>query len=88
MQPAREVELHQAYLWTCDDCGRDQFERAVVLTREALSPEDQEAMDILLGGADSVHALAAPQEVTCKDCGAKFRVAYGEEEDEEEQKHE
>lgn len=85
MPPAREVEMHQAYLWTCDDCGRDQFERAIPVARDSLDEEDKEAFDALLEGVDGVHALAAPQEVTCKDCGAKFRATYGDEEQADEQ---
>ena len=30
----KTVELHQAFVWTCDECGRENFARCVTLTSE------------------------------------------------------
>lgn len=36
-----EAELHLAYAWDCDGCGRENFERAMVVD------DDEEEADVL-----------------------------------------
>ena len=38
---SRTIELFQAFLWVCDDSGRDNFERAI-----RLEPETMEGREI------------------------------------------
>jgi len=79
----RTVELVQAFLWTCDDCGRDNFERAVLLDPESVEGSEAaeftdsavaevgEAADVLgiqVGG----DWVMAPSHVRCTHCGAEF----------------
>lgn len=76
---ARTIEIRQAFAWTCEDCGRDQFERAIVVQPEEIDPED-----IPVGTADAEEIrewiehggsgdfLRAPASVRCRHCGAEF----------------
>ena len=67
------VELHQAWMWDCPKCGRENFERAVAW--EA-SPEDmqdaREALDMPDGTTGDF--TTQPEEVECKHCKAEFPV--------------
>ena len=64
------VELHQAWSWDCDSCGRENFERALNVDRESLSDEDRfEAEEIF--GTDAV-LVSAPTSVICRHCSAEF----------------
>ena len=79
MAPMNTVELHQAFLWTCDDCGRDNFARAVTLAPESVDPDDlpgdlaDEVREWVESGGDGAF-LASPDRVTCDHCGATFRA--------------
>lgn len=71
----RSVELHAAFTWTCEDCGRENFARAVQLEPEQvreLVPEDlqddAEAMREEIGG----DWCLAPRWVRCPHCGARY----------------
>jgi len=58
---ADEIELRPAYEWTCENCGRNQFESVIVIGR--------------VGGddpADEWTWLMAPDEVMCNNCTAAF----------------
>jgi len=81
----RTVELHQAFLWTCEECGRDNFERAVHLAPESVegrelslqareayadASEAAEALGVELDGA----WLMAPSRVRCPHCGTEFEA--------------
>jgi hypothetical protein len=76
----RVVELIPAFSWTCDDCGRDNFERSIAVAPESLDPqalpvaadEDAETIrDWLAAGGEGSWAMA-PRRVTCRHCGARF----------------
>ena len=74
----RTVDLVQAFMWTCDDCGRDNFERAITLAPESVDPNDlpdsvdpemiQEWAEV---GGNGLLAMG-PDRVQCCHCGAKF----------------
>ena len=79
----RQVELVQAFLWTCEDCGRDNFERAVTVEPESM--EGQEVTELVQQVTDDANEsaqalgievggdwLMAPPHVTCRHCGAEF----------------
>lgn len=70
-----KVELHNAYMWDCPNCGRENFCRAVVAE---LTPEDVELMMREHGGEPSDWQtglwMTRPDEVTCSACGAEFAV--------------
>lgn len=87
----RKVELHPAHIWTCEDCGRDNFERCV----EAEMPDDERAemfrkfhhmqeYEELPEGWEGFGMVTAPEEVTCQHCGAEFETEeHGTIEDED-----
>jgi hypothetical protein len=79
----RQVELVQAFLWTCEDCGRDNFERAIRVEPESL--EGQEVAEFAKSAAEEANEsaqalgieiggdfLMAPTSVKCQHCGAEF----------------
>lgn len=67
------VELHQAHMWDCPECGRENFCRAV--TAE-LTPDDRRGIAADNPGLDAEAVqgefVSAPEEVTCKHCGVEF----------------
>lgn len=67
------VELRPAYEWTCEDCGRDNFVRAVV---PSLSPEEIEEIreDHGIDDWQPGDWYTRPDSVTCEHCGAEFGV--------------
>lgn len=70
----KEVELQPAHVWTCEECGRDNFCRGVVVEFTA---EDALEMAELEPGIDpeqwrSGFWISTPDEVTCVHCGEVF----------------
>ncbi len=41
IKPNPQIELHPAYMWTCDHCGEENFERCMV--RDLVSGYDEES---------------------------------------------
>lgn len=68
-----KVELRCAYEWTCDECGKDNFARAISV---ALTPEDVEMMIAEYGvepeECQNGSWLTRPDEVVCAYCGETF----------------
>ena len=60
------VELHPAFFWDCDQCGRQNFERGV--THEG--PIDTTLEFTMLDGI----LVKGPSTVTCPHCGASFET--------------
>lgn len=78
MREPEIVELHQAFMWDCPECGRENFERAI--TAELT---DQERIDLLRQMGEFIDELdenvhgefvAAPCSVTCRFCDHQFRT--------------
>jgi len=78
-------ELHSAFVWDCDECGTENFERAIEGNLDeaaiayampanhfvALDAEDGE--DGMMEASQLVHKIAvAPAFVECKECKATF----------------
>ena len=69
------VELHNAYFYDCDSCGRENFHRGITV---AFSKEDVESVrkeygleeDDLIDGTWSFK----PAQVICEHCKAVFDV--------------
>ena len=79
------VELIQAFLWVCDDCGRDNFERAIRVERESLEGREIAKLvdEVATEANESAQALGidvdadwlmAPTRVRCSHCGAEFET--------------
>ena len=68
------VEMRPAYNWTCEECGRDNFERAIVVD----IPEEHIAAFCEENDVDPElcqqpgYFVTYPGTVTCKACEAKF----------------
>ena len=74
-----KVEMRPAYEWTCENCGRNNFESCIVL--EMTDDERQEQLDHMgLGDNEAAqefiggHFVTSPEVVTCKHCGSKFET--------------
>lgn len=81
-----QVELHGAFVWTCEDCGRDCFERAIEgnldeaamnaddnqIHAELVAPEWREVDGMMLADVLVQRILMAPRFVTCSHCQASF----------------
>ena len=71
----KKVELHCAYEWTCDECGRSSFVRAITVE---MTPEDIRDMIAEYGGDgeewQTGNWMTRPREVTCEHCGATFET--------------
>jgi len=64
-----KVELHPAFVWDCDSCGRENFARGIVA--ELSAEEREEVCDE--HGIDG-EMIRQPTKVVCKSCGAKFET--------------
>src|SRR5690606_30896744 len=54
------VELHQAWHWACDECGRDNFARSVTADLSGLTEEEIRGYALQLGIID-VHETEIPE---------------------------
>lgn len=72
----REVELHLAFMWTCDDCGRDNFCRSVSIPLSDMSPGDiEQACEFIgcePGDLPDGNLQTRPTRVKCPHCAAEF----------------
>lgn len=65
-----KIELHPAHVWDCDECGRENFCRGIVVEP---SEEERAEMEEAMGEPFVMGDwLTAPNEVTCAHCGAEF----------------
>jgi len=73
--PQAKIELHMAYVWDCDSCGRENFCRGAVLE---FSEEDRAELREEHGVEEweSGEWMSAPEEVTCQHCGKEFEVDH------------
>lgn len=63
------IELHGAFVWDCDNCGAENFERAIE------GNLDEEHMDDIINAHEPVIRLVAPGEETEEhDDGANAAV--------------
>lgn len=82
------AELHGAFVWDCDECGKENFERAVEgnIDEAALMADENRIHGELVAfgvegegedrAADMLmqRILVAPETVTCKHCGQTHEV--------------
>lgn len=73
MGKQRMVEVHTAWVWDCDECGRENFERAQTL--EADEQEIAEMRDEYgVQPWETGDFVAWPESVTCAHCNETFDV--------------
>ncbi len=75
------ARLHHAFRWDCDNCGRENFERAISMEREYI--EGRIKGDI----EDDGDYVLYPAMVFCEHCSAQYLASFNglddlEEEDE------
>lgn len=83
IMPRRKVEIWTAYQWTCDECGQDNFERAVMCE---LTPFDREMMaeeNDLEPEDFEGEMVSYPNHVTCQHCKAEFDTVGIHDDDED-----
>lgn len=68
------AELQTAFMWTCPQCGRDHFVRAIHCE---MSEEEQTLSRIDYGEGEWV---MMPDRVTCPDCKVTFKTKEHDEE--------
>jgi len=70
------VELHNAFFWICDDCGTDNFVRAIPVSRDKIEADIQELDEHDREILENVEFewTMAPEEVVCGHCGSKFET--------------
>lgn len=68
-----KVELLPAFIWTCENCGTDQFERAIVceFSKEELAELKNEYG---IEEGDEGHFLEGPKTVICEFCEEEFET--------------
>lgn len=84
MWTAKEVvELSPAYMWDCPNCGRENFQRSVLL---AMTDEDRLEMDLAPNEVGSWQSY--PNIVVCRFCEQQYQTKHisddgeGDEDDE------
>ena len=75
------AEMHHAYVWDCDNCGRENFVRAIAFEG---SPDDLEEMREEHGVEtwDAGEFETYPDGVKCKHCGTEYATIPEEPRDE------
>ena len=78
-----KAEMRPAYEWTCEECGRNQFESAIVAE---FSDEDRLETAREAGLIDEFATeipedltgefMSYPDEVTCSHCGTIFETLH------------
>ena len=78
--PLSKIQLRPAFEWTCEKCGTDNFERAMI--RECTPQEFAEAVE---SGdvdpdetSDSFEMIAMPIDVKCIRCSTEYEAEYDE----------
>ena len=73
-----------AFMWTCPECGRDNFERTISIENAALSQQDKEEIieQLQLDGPEELEEMLAsgrefalaPKDVNCPHCKQNFNT--------------
>lgn len=79
-----KVELHSAFMFCCDSCGRDNYFQGIPATVEEIA-ELMEDGCLEMVPPSGVGMLRVPDEVECYHCQARFAVELpGDDEEDEE----
>tara|TARA_R110000868_G_scaffold290125_1_gene550349 strand:- start:60 stop:281 length:222 start_codon:yes stop_codon:yes gene_type:complete len=65
------VQLNIAWMWDCEDCGRENFERTFV---PEVNPERMAELAEEIGDDGETMLCAFPFEVVCEHCGSEFET--------------
>lgn len=64
--PKEVVELFNAWMWNCPECGRENFVRATHIEREHLA-------GVFEVEEEDLHFLVYPEMVECSHCDEEFQ---------------
>lgn len=69
------IELRPAFAWDCGECGRENFERGIVMEQDA---ESLATLREEWGVPEDVSGdfVTTPKVVKCKYCSTEFKVAH------------
>lgn len=71
----KTVELTPAFEWTCENCGKNNFVRGVVVPPAAISLEDlDESVQDWIESGESGDFVMKPRRVKCRLCQSKFKT--------------
>lgn len=78
----QEVELHQAWLWTCENCGRDNFARSITVEFDSVEEKEEafravyhlDPFEELPESWDQCDCVTCPERVECDFCEAVFKT--------------
>jgi len=68
-----QIELHPAFVWDCDECGRQNFERAIIPPFQSKADEER-AREMLDITSEEGFPVIAPFNVSCRRCGTQFET--------------
>lgn len=80
MTARQKVELHNAHVWDCEECGRENFCRSVTVEMNPDDPRDAELIALAkaeceeIGGDVNSFWQSEPEVVVCSHCGAEFET--------------
>lgn len=72
---ARTIELHPAFVWDCDDCGRENFVRSIVGEFDAETMQEMRD-DHGITEYESGEWHTAPSSVKCQHCESVFSTLF------------
>ncbi len=81
IQTMKTIELHQAWVWDCDECGRENVAHGMTADTSNWSDEEKQEMAAMLECESSdefvieAMLIAQPVQVTCRFCEHVFAVA-------------
>jgi hypothetical protein len=93
-----KAALSPAYVWDCDNCGRENWQRSITNVLDPDDPDDAEMIRGMTGredgeeiDPDEVYSIqTSPTNVTCKWCGSEYetvalgqRDVYGDDQDDD-----
>ncbi len=64
------ARLHHAFRWDCDNCGRENFERAIAMEKEYIETRIEGETD------DEGEYVLYPAMVSCKHCSAQYLASF------------
>lgn len=70
----KTVHLNIAWMWDCDACGEENFERSFI---PEVDPEAQKALVEECGQDEDAILCSFPFEVECYSCGERYETEAG-----------
>jgi len=67
----KSIELRGAWVWTCEECGRDNFEHGIAAEMDE-AEEAIERIDFGIEPEDEGEFMLMPMQVECEACQIRF----------------